>query len=168
MRGTSTAFGWSESGSKVSPTGQGFSRVTTLNGCACQDLLRGVLKPTSIVRFVSASAWRSCKNISMLGTFRVSSRWFEGWFSCKWWWTTNPKHPDFIGLGVLVDATTTSSSAARVPRFTSWVTARQRTGRDIRKRRLYVEEQLKTQKTDWHGGAESKRAPKPKPKPKAS
>ena len=81
----------------------------------------------------------------------------------------NPKHPDFTGLGVLVDATTTSSGAARVPKFTSWVTARQKEQAEIYKqRRLYTEEHSKSQKTDGHGGAESKRAPKPKPKPKAS
>ena len=80
----------------------------------------------------------------------------------------NPNHPDFTGLGVLVDATTTSTGASRVPRFTSWVSARQKEQHEMfKQRRLYIEKQSKTQKSVWHGGAETKRASKPKPKPKA-
>ena len=53
----------------------------------------------------------------------------------------NPKHPDITSLGVMVDATTTSSGAARVPKFTSWVTARQKEQAEIcKQRRLYTEE----------------------------
>ena len=154
MPGTLTVLGWSGSGSRESPTDQAISRVTTLSGFECRELPRGVPRPTSIDRFASASAWRSCKTLSMSETFRVSSRWFAGWRSWRWRWTKNPKHPDFTGLGVLVDATTTSSGAARVPKFTSWVTDRQKEQAEIYKqRRLYIEEQSKSQKTDRHGSA---------------
>ena len=79
----------------------------------------------------------------------------------------NPKLPVFTGLGVLVDAITTSSGAARVPRFTNWVTARQNEQAKIfNQRRLSSQEMSKTLKSEWHGWAQTKRAPKPKPKPK--
>ena len=56
----------------------------------------------------------------------------------------NPKHPDFTGLGVLVDANTSSGGAARVPRFTKWVTDKHREQAEIYKqRRLFIEEQGK-------------------------
>ena len=52
----------------------------------------------------------------------------------------NSKHPDFTGLGVLVDATTTSAGAAKVRRFTSGVTARQKKQAEIFKQhRLYIQ-----------------------------
>ena len=79
----------------------------------------------------------------------------------------NPKHPVFTGLGVLVDAITTSPGAARVPRLTSCVTARQNEQAEIfKQRRLYIKDMSKPLKSEKHGWAQTKRAPKPKPKPK--
>ena len=78
----------------------------------------------------------------------------------------NPRHPDFTGLLILVDGTTTSGGASRVPKFTSWVTARQKEQAEIYKqRRLFTEEQSKA-------SAEPKAAAQPKaakkaPRPKA-
>ena len=67
---------------------------------------------------------------------------------------------------MLVDATTTASGAARVPRFTSWVIARQKEQTEIfKQRRLYLKDMSKTLKSEKHGWAQTKRAPKPKPKP---
>ena len=56
----------------------------------------------------------------------------------------NPKHPDFSGLGVLVDGTVSSSGAVRVPKFQSWISTRQKEQAEIfKQRRLYTEEQSK-------------------------
>ena len=79
----------------------------------------------------------------------------------------NPKHPDFTGLGILVDGTTTAGGAARVPKFTSWVTSRQKEQGDIwKQRRLYSEELGKEEKgappRDPLAPAKKPKAPKPK------
>ena len=56
----------------------------------------------------------------------------------------NLKHPDFSGLGVLVDGTVSSSGASRVPKFQSWISSRQKEQAEIfKQRRLYTEEQSK-------------------------
>ena len=53
----------------------------------------------------------------------------------------NPKHPDFSGLGVLVDTNVSAGGAARVPKFTQWVTARHKEQAEIfKQRRLFHEE----------------------------
>ena len=56
----------------------------------------------------------------------------------------NPKHPDFSGLGVLVDGTVSSSGMARVPKFQSWINSQQKEQAEIfKQRRLFTEEQSK-------------------------
>ena len=78
----------------------------------------------------------------------------------------NPRHPDFTGLGILVDGTTTSGGASRVPKFTSWVTARQKEQAEIYKqRRLFTEEQSKA--TAEPKAAAQPKAAKKAPRPKA-
>ena len=53
----------------------------------------------------------------------------------------NPKHPDFSGLGVLVDTNVSAGGAARVPKFTQWVTQRHKEQAEIfKQRRLFHEE----------------------------
>lgn len=93
----------------------------------------------------------------------------------------NPRHPDFTGLHVLVDGAADSSGAARAPKFSAWVTTKQKEQAEIYKqRRLYAEEEQKvrnqagagasaapTGAQEGEGGGRARRAPRPKPKAKA-
>ena len=76
----------------------------------------------------------------------------------------NPKHPDFIGLGILIDGTTTAGGAARVPKFSSWISFHQKQQADIYKqRRLYSEELSKEEKPPRQPPPpKAPKAPKPK------
>ena len=81
----------------------------------------------------------------------------------------NPKHPDVSGLGVLVDGTVSSSGAARVPKFQSWISTRQKEQAEIfKQRRLYAEEQSKvpTPAADNQGGKQNNNQQPPKSKTK--
>ena len=139
------------------------------NGCACQELHRvalGPMKHRQICECLRLALMQDSVDVGNLSCFEQMSRRMVQLEMAE---DKNPKHPDFAGLGVLVDATTTSSGAARMLKFTSWVTVRQKEQAGIYKQRCpYTEEHSKSQQTDGHGGAESKRAQKPKPKPKAS
>ena len=65
----------------------------------------------------------------------------------------NPKHPDFTGLGVLVDGVVDAHGAARTPAFLGWVTERQKERANILKqRRLYEEEAKKDIRKDKGDG----------------
>ena len=83
---------------------------------------------------------------------------------------------------MLVDGAADSSGAARAPKFSAWVTTKQREQAEIYKqRRLYAEEENKVRNqarggpaaaspgaNDGEGGGKPRRAPRAKPaKPKA-
>ena len=56
----------------------------------------------------------------------------------------NPRHPDLTGLHVLVDGAADSSGAARAPKFSAWVTTKQKEQAEIyERRRLHAEEEQK-------------------------
>ena len=69
----------------------------------------------------------------------------------------NPRHPDYTGLGVVVDGPISAEGAARAPKFNAWVTDRQKEKAHVLKQqRLYAEEQRTAQRAEAKGGGKSK------------
>ena len=94
----------------------------------------------------------------------------------------NPRHPDFTGDHVLVDRAADSTGAARAPKFSAWVSTKQKEQAEIYKqRRLYAEEEQKVRSQTGagqsaapsgandgsEGGGRPRRAPRAKAKAKA-